>query len=85
MQNVWGLLWICGVCGDRVGVEAWELVGVFSDRALALQACRDEGHFIFPVVANLECRCGQEVPTGVEFPRRKKPGNDELEKPRIPR
>jgi len=85
VTSVVGFLWVCGVRFDIIDVRAWELVGVYTDRSLALQACRDEDHFVFPVVANIECRCGQEVPAGVEFPLRETPKMDDPQLPRIPR
>lgn len=80
-----GFLWVCGIRCDGFSSRDWELVGVYTDRSLAVQACRGEHHFIFPVVANIECESGLEVPAGVEFPLREPPTPSDWEAPRIPK
>jgi hypothetical protein len=80
-----GFLWVCGIRCDAFNSRAWELVGVYTDRSLAVGACRGEEYFIFPVVANIECASGLEVPAGVEYPLREASPNRDWESPRIPK
>jgi len=80
-----GFLWVCGVRVESQDLGSWDLVGVYTDRSLALQACQSENHFLFPVVANMECRAGTETPAGVEWPHREIPSTNDWESPRIPR
>lgn len=80
-----GFLWVCGVRVDSQDLAAWDLVGVYTDRSLAVQACRDENHFLFPVVANMECRSETKAPAGVEWPHREITSGHDWEWPRIPR
>jgi hypothetical protein len=80
-----GFLWVCGIRSDVFNSRDWELVGVYTDRSLAVRACRGEHYFIFPILANIECASGLEVPAGMEFPLREPPANSDWESPRIPK
>ncbi|MFN0053919.1 MAG: hypothetical protein ACKV0T_17205 [Planctomycetales bacterium] len=77
-------LWVCGMAtSDRAG-PGWDLVGVFTERQLAVAACEDETYFIFPIQANVQAPHESVAPEGLERPLAKRPAATNV-LPRRPR
>jgi len=62
-------LWICGQYrGGEISNVIWDFQGIFSEKEMAIRACRDRNYFIAPVTLNENVPDKDEVWPGVEYP-----------------
>jgi hypothetical protein len=64
-------LWICGqLIGEwKASASVWEFQGAFSNKELAVAACRDERYFIFSYVLDAECPHESVLATDTYYPK----------------
>lgn len=62
-------LWVCGLCTNFP--NSWELVGVFSTKQKAIDACENEHYFIGPVLLNEEIKQHALRWPGAYYPKQK--------------
>lgn len=63
-------LWVCGLYTGTYG--SWEIVGVFSTKQKAIDACENEYYFVGPIILDEDVNQKSQPWPGAYYPKQKK-------------